>query len=376
MTKPENLLVGREVSESQMSPVEGRVHHTVDPCADPVPGSLLNFWETIGTGVYRSSQAKESLIRSPVLRYATRLIGSLLYGTTTAASVTQWELCLLYQGVRHLLPAFGNSTFPPATAFNMGAVLAANLAGYKGKVTKSKSSACGFGAVITQILTHVGVDCENHQVALDSTNNIAWNYLDVISLVSKEFIAGPHSRIDRDGPYVYVLQDRAKKTLYCHLPQIGLTALLSEAAVEFLRPATALVDKPSFFTPKYQTKGKAVDDEEGEDEAAQAYPDDSQPHQLLPSNSSQYKLQELPLNATSRQQQHWRDQSIKTNNDMLHKIWAAISRIRPCRCQKDDVVHRDNSPSSSGSGSSGTHRVRKRSKSPTDAGTSGAGDEE
>ncbi|WZZ44028.1 hypothetical protein YC2023_040287 [Brassica napus] len=337
---------------------------------------LLNIWETIGTWVYRSSQAKESLIRSPVLRYATRLIGSLLYGTTTAASVTQWELCLLYQGVRHLLPAFGNSTFPPATAFNMGAVLAANLAGYKGKVTKSKSNACGFGAVITRILTHVGVDCENHQVALDRSNNIAWNYLDVISLVSKEFIAGPHSRIDRDGPYVYVFQDRAKKTLYCHLPQIGLTALLSEAAVEFLPPATALVDRPSFFTPKYQTKGKAVVDEEGEDEAAQAIPDDSQPHQLLPSDSSQYKLQELPPNATSRQQQHWRDQSIKTNNDMLHKIWAAISRIRPCRCQKDDVVHRDNSPSSSGSGSSGTHRVRKRSKRPTDAGTSGAGDEE
>ncbi|KAF3494827.1 hypothetical protein DY000_02054094 [Brassica cretica] len=33
------LLVGREVSESRMSLVEGRVHHTVDPCADPVPGS-------------------------------------------------------------------------------------------------------------------------------------------------------------------------------------------------------------------------------------------------------------------------------------------------------------------------------------------------
>uniref|UniRef100_A0A0D3BMZ9 Arabidopsis retrotransposon Orf1 C-terminal domain-containing protein n=1 Tax=Brassica oleracea var. oleracea TaxID=109376 RepID=A0A0D3BMZ9_BRAOL len=221
--------------------------------------------------------------------------------------------------------------------------------------------------VITRILRHVGVDCKNQEVALDRSNNIAWNYLDVISLVSKEFIAGPHSRIDRDGPYVYVFQDRAKKTLYCHLPQIGLTSLLSEAAVEFLPPATALVDKPSFFTPKYQTKGKGVVDEEGEDEAAQAIPDDSQPHQLLPSDSSQYKLQELPPNATSRQQQHWRDQSIKTNNDMLHKIWAAISRIRPCRCQKDDVVHRDNSPSSSGSGSSGTHRVRKRSKRPNDA---------
>ncbi|KAF2560835.1 hypothetical protein F2Q70_00018638 [Brassica cretica] len=203
------------------------------------------------------------------------------------------------KGVRHLLPAFGNSTFPPATAFNMGAVLAANLAGYKGKVTKSKSRACGFGAVITRILTHVGVDCENHQVALDRSNKIAWNYLDVKNLVSKEFIAGPHSRIHRDGPYVYVFQDRAKKTLYCHLPQIGLTALLSEAAVEFLPPATALVDKPSFFTPKYQTKGKAVDDEEGEDEAAQAIPDDSQPHQLLPSDSSQYKMQELPPNATA-----------------------------------------------------------------------------
>ncbi|KAL0760053.1 hypothetical protein Bca101_076203 [Brassica carinata] len=97
---------------------------------------------------------------------------------------------------------------------------------------------------------------------------------------------------------------------------------------------------------------------------------------LNKNKSIDYKLQELPPNATSRQQQHWRDQSIKTNNDMLHKIWAAISRIRPCRCQKDDVVHRDNSPSTSGSGSSGTHRVRKRSMRPNDAGTSEAGDEE
>uniref|UniRef100_A0A0D3C0A0 Uncharacterized protein n=1 Tax=Brassica oleracea var. oleracea TaxID=109376 RepID=A0A0D3C0A0_BRAOL len=58
--------------------------------------------------------------------------------------------------------------------------------------------------------------------------------------------------------FLCISLDRAKKTLYCHLPQIGLTALLSEAAVEFLPPATALVDKPSFFTPKYQTKGKGV----------------------------------------------------------------------------------------------------------------------
>ncbi|KAF2579102.1 hypothetical protein F2Q68_00003340 [Brassica cretica] len=154
-------------------------------------------------------------------------------------------------------------------------IVSVRARGYKGKVTKSKSRACGFGAVITRILTHVGVDCENHQVALDRSNKIAWNYLDVKNLVSKEFIAGPHSRIHRDGPYVYVFQDRAKKALYYHLPQIGLTALLSEAAVEFLPPATALVDKPSFFTPKYQTKGKAVVDEEGEDEAAQAIPDDA-----------------------------------------------------------------------------------------------------
>ena len=34
------LLVGREVGESRMSLVEGRVHHTVDPCADPVRGSV------------------------------------------------------------------------------------------------------------------------------------------------------------------------------------------------------------------------------------------------------------------------------------------------------------------------------------------------
>ncbi|KAG2257273.1 hypothetical protein Bca52824_076567 [Brassica carinata] len=118
-------------------------------------------------------------------------------------------------------------------------------------------------------------------------------------------------------------------------------------------PATTLVDKPSFFTPKYRTKGKAVVDEEGEDEAAQAIPDDSQPHRLLPSDSSQYKLQELPPNATSPattlERSEHKDKQRHATQDL-----AAISRIRPCRCQKDDVVHRDNSPSSSGSGSSGT----------------------
>uniref|UniRef100_A0A0D2ZS37 Arabidopsis retrotransposon Orf1 C-terminal domain-containing protein n=1 Tax=Brassica oleracea var. oleracea TaxID=109376 RepID=A0A0D2ZS37_BRAOL len=259
--------------------------------------SFTDLCGLFGLRVYRSSHAKESLIRNPVLRYATRLIGSLLYGTTTAASVTQWELCLLYQGVRQLLPAFGNSTFPPATAFNMGAVLAANLAGYKGRVTKSKNSACGFGAVITRIRRHVGVDFENHQVALDRSHNIAWNYLNIISLVSKEFIAGPHSKITPGGPYVYVFQDRAKKTLYCHLPQIGLTALLSKATVEFLPPANALIDKPSFFTPKYQSKGKVVDDEEGEDEAAQVVPeDDSQPHQT-PASTSCKSFHRTPLRA-------------------------------------------------------------------------------
>ncbi|KAG2269930.1 hypothetical protein Bca52824_064485 [Brassica carinata] len=99
----------------------------------------------------------------PSTEICDRLIGSLLSGTTTAASVRAMGVVPLYQGVRHLLPAFGNSTFPPATAFNMGAVLAANLAGYKGKVTKFKSNACGFGAVITRILRHVGVDCENQR---------------------------------------------------------------------------------------------------------------------------------------------------------------------------------------------------------------------
>nr|VDD14497.1 unnamed protein product [Brassica oleracea] len=261
---------------------------------------LLNFWETIDTGVYRSSQAKESLIRNPVLRYATRLIGSLLYGTTTTASVTQWELCLLYQGVRHLLPAFGNSTFPPATAFNMGAVLAVNLARYKEKVTKSKSSACGFGAVITRILTHVGVDCENHQVALDRSNNIAWNYLDVISLVSKEFIAGPHSRIVGMVLTLYVFRDRSEKTLYRHLPQIGPDRFyFREAAVEFLPPTTALVDKAILLRQNIRPKARPWMMKKEKMRLHKAIPDDSQPHQLLPSDSSQYKLQELPPNAAA-----------------------------------------------------------------------------
>ncbi|KAG2281525.1 hypothetical protein Bca52824_052745 [Brassica carinata] len=163
---------------------------------------LLNFGKRLARG-FIDLLRQGVTYPSPVLRYATRLIGSLLSGQPqphqsrngSCASVPRCEA--FATGIWKLY-------IPTATAFNMGAVLAANLAGYKGNSSTDRS------------------------------NNIAWNYLDVKNLVSKEFIAGPHSRIDRDGPYVYVFQDRAKKTLYCHLPQIGLIALISEAAVEFL----------------------------------------------------------------------------------------------------------------------------------------------
>uniref|UniRef100_A0A0D3AZ75 Uncharacterized protein n=1 Tax=Brassica oleracea var. oleracea TaxID=109376 RepID=A0A0D3AZ75_BRAOL len=72
---------------------------------------------------------------------------------------------------------------PTCYCLQHGSGAGRKLGRIQGEVTKSKSNACGFGAVITRILTHVGVDCVNHQVALDRSNNIARNYLDVISLV-------------------------------------------------------------------------------------------------------------------------------------------------------------------------------------------------
>ncbi|KAL0672033.1 hypothetical protein Bca4012_000013 [Brassica carinata] len=180
----------------------------------------------------------------------------------------------------------------------MGAVLAANLAGYKGKVTKSKSNACGFGAVITRIFTHVGVDRDNHRVSPTDRTTLL-ELPDVISLVSKEFIAGPHSR-SIDGPAsTYSRTERRKHSIATASDRP--IALLSRLQLSSY-PATALVDKPSFFMPKYQTKGKAVVDDEGEDEAAQAIPHDSQPHHLLPStpaSTNRKSFHRTPLRANN-----------------------------------------------------------------------------
>lgn len=40
LLKPQDFLPGREVRESRMSLVQRRVHHMVEPCADPVRGSV------------------------------------------------------------------------------------------------------------------------------------------------------------------------------------------------------------------------------------------------------------------------------------------------------------------------------------------------
>ncbi|KAG2289811.1 hypothetical protein Bca52824_049415 [Brassica carinata] len=58
-----------------------------------------------------------------------------------------------------------------------------------------------------------------------------------------------------------------------------LIASTFEAAVEFT--LFTLSRQAILLPPKYQTK--EVVDEEGQDEAAEAIPDDSQPHRLLPS---------------------------------------------------------------------------------------------
>ncbi|KAG2258191.1 hypothetical protein Bca52824_077485 [Brassica carinata] len=94
--------------------------------------------------VYRSSR-KGVTYPSPRSRYATRLIGSLLYGQPQPISHAM--------GVVPPVPrceAFATGIWKlyiPTARLQHGSGAGRNLAGYR--VTKSKSNACGFGAVIT-----------------------------------------------------------------------------------------------------------------------------------------------------------------------------------------------------------------------------------
>ncbi|KAG2270410.1 hypothetical protein Bca52824_064965 [Brassica carinata] len=91
-----------------------------------------------------------------------RLIGSLLSGTTTAASVRNGS-CASVPKCEAFATGIWKLYIPTCYCLQHGSGAGRKLSRIQRKVTKSKSNACGFGAVITRILTHVGVGCENHR---------------------------------------------------------------------------------------------------------------------------------------------------------------------------------------------------------------------
>lgn len=90
--------------------------------------------------------AKESFDRSPVLRYAVRIIGSMLYGTMKAVGVMTDELCLLFQGMRYFFTQGYILLFPTCTQFQHESGASHEFDRIQSFLDGSKSKTSGFGA--------------------------------------------------------------------------------------------------------------------------------------------------------------------------------------------------------------------------------------
>lgn len=78
-----------------------------------------DFWTFIASGNFISREAKQARIRSPVLRYAVRVISSVIYGKTEPAAVTKDELALLFIRAGHLWPQGADITYVSGKDINI-----------------------------------------------------------------------------------------------------------------------------------------------------------------------------------------------------------------------------------------------------------------
>ena len=67
-----------------------------------------------------------------------------------------------------------------------------------------------------------------------------------------------------------------------------------------------------------------------------------QPYQLLPSDYTQYNLPPVPPPKAVAERQQWIIDTSVIHNKMLHKVWGAISKIRPCTCSSRPQVEENN----------------------------------
>ncbi|KAL9830772.1 hypothetical protein AtNW77_Chr3g0193121 [Arabidopsis thaliana] len=255
---------------------------------------ICDIYKTISV-----AQSEDIHIRSPVVRYVAKVLGSVLHFKPVIAAVTETELPLLFYGVKHLLPAYSDL---PAPDTNVAAVLCDTLVKMKNTVL--------------------------HQPGRASS----------LYLIRTNFTK-PDSQL-------YQFLGRDGVTYYCRIPNQHITSFLSATNLAFEPDAQYLVRNPSgAVTRRRQTAAAQPtadhvvgNDDDHEDYADQAPSAHDQPYLLLPEDPAPYLVSSPPAGDDISQQMAWMIESTRKNNSMMHMMYRAILKIRPCVCTRGGGV--------------------------------------
>lgn len=202
-----------------------------------------DFWNHIANGPYLSNKAKMNGIRNPTIRYVSKLLANTFFARKDAGAVTMKELCLLYQGLKHLISDMRGVIleYEFGDDINYGCIFAAELVKIKSWAATTYHPDLFIGAMLTPLLVKAGVDLSQSEQLSEM------GYLNRDYLVASWFLKGTS---DMDL-FHYRMQLRNKEKRVLVLPRPN-TNTLTFANVRFE------IGEDEFF---HQEQGQMAHDE-------------------------------------------------------------------------------------------------------------------
>ncbi|VVB01438.1 unnamed protein product [Arabis nemorensis] len=191
-------------------------------------------------GNYSSKKAKQTMIRNPVLRCAAKVISHTFCGKAETTAITEGELWMLFEGVKHLLTDENGEPYPSGNDFNYGDILSTKFLTYKKEIH--------IRGMITPIL-------EYHKIDLQHSPPLTWaKFIDEAYLVHCHILSGPLKIFSK-----YCFEDREGRPLFYSFIS-NFHHLNSHKNLEFL-PAPELLCQHSH---RVRCRNASIDTKAGE----------------------------------------------------------------------------------------------------------------
>ncbi|CAH8256846.1 unnamed protein product [Arabidopsis lyrata] len=183
------------------------------------------LWNRIANGNYKTHGAKMTGIRNPVIRYVCKLLANTFFARKDAGAVTLKELCLLYQGLKHLLIDMRGvlHEYEFGDEINYGSIFANNLLQFKTWANTTPNPDLYIGGMFTPLFKKAGVDLSSSRELPDMA------YLSRDYLILSRFLKA--TRDLNTLHYKIQLRDKTKRIFV--LPQPDKTNILTLTNVKF-----------------------------------------------------------------------------------------------------------------------------------------------